>query len=278
MRNWFLILFIISLSSCATFQFTEWNNSLVELEEELKSQKKESNQVAAPDVFLLKGVYNATKKKDAAPYPILKKIGDGIENEDKILSANCDAQLKKLNEFRAKHGEKSIKNIGPEWDDYISLKTALQNLTETNRLSLTNLHVSDNQFDSICRVNKIRSVPLLEYEAELADKITMLEDDFVALQNEFQRFKREITEKQDREKSMRAIGEMKQKIRRIESEQLQMSNLYSRLNSLRSDAMLFEGPYIDKTAEIKLIEDKTAGIQELLNQLRKMEERYEEIE
>ena len=184
--------------------------------------------------------------------------------------------LEKISKFRALYGDKPLKTMGPEWDDYQRLLSDLSKQIEVNNSKLIKLRNYDHLFDSVSHANKIKSVPLLEYEADLASRISSLEDKFVILQNEYARFKREITTREDIESSMRAMSTMKQKIRRIESENLQLSNLYSRFNSLRSDAMIFEGPYIEVLAEVRLIEDKTKAISELLNQLEVMEEKYEE--
>ncbi len=268
----------ICLCSCASLPFSQWNSDLIQIENQLVSQKKEANKIATPDVFLFNGVYNATKKKNADPYPLIKKMANGIENENQILSAKTDSCLNKIAQLKSVIGENTLSKKHENWNSFKLLIADASALAEQNKHSLSIIHKADHEFDSICQANKIKGTPLLEYEAQLAEIISKLEDDFTILKNTFQKFKREITNRADRKGSMRSIGEMKQKIRKIESEQLQLSNLYSRLNSLRSDAMLFEGPYIEKMAEVQLIENKAQFIEELLSQLRSLEESYAQSE
>ncbi len=265
MRILMVLFFISVFGSCARMPFDKWNKSLAENETKLIQQKKEANQLASPTSALFNGVYNMTQKRDAAPYPVLKKMAESIKSENQILAQKTDSCLRQVARFKAKYRDAPLKNIGPEWSDYTSLLSEINSQASQNDIALTNIRKADHNFDSICQVHKIKSVPLFEYETEIASIITDLEDEFIGLQSTYKSFKTTITQKEDSHASMKAMGQMNQQIRRIENEFNQISNLYSRLNSLRSDAMLFEGPHIKKTLEIQLIEDKTKSIKQFLS-------------
>jgi len=278
MRITAFLLFVLLLTSCSQMPFSKWNENLTDLENQLNNQKKEANSITTPDISLFQGVYAASKDKNAVPYPRVKIIADNLEFNNRNLSNKTDSCLEKIGQFRVKYGGKRIKTLGPEWNDYSNLLAQANRQTDENINSLTKIKSSDKVFDSICEVHDIKRIPLLEYQAQLELIISQLEREFTALSNSYNTFKKEITSRASRENSMRAIGEMRQKIRSIESEQLELSNLHSRLKSLKNDTIFYTGPHIDKVEEILLIESQTNLLTGLLGQLRTMEDAYSETE
>ncbi len=71
------------LISCGRVPFDQWNSILSQYEYVLDDQMKSSAGISESDVFLFNGVYNATRNKDAQPYPLLKKNAENIESASK---------------------------------------------------------------------------------------------------------------------------------------------------------------------------------------------------
>lgn len=270
----FYTLTIVVLASCARMPYNQWNERLSILEQDILSQKNESNGIAQPDVILYNGVYNATKTKDVVPYPELGKIAGGLESSNKNVQSNSEERLIQSEAYRAKNLDKSIRTVGPQWTDYMEVLNGLTLVKQSNAVIIESEKSSDIIFDSLCSAHKVKAVPMLDYEVELAEKMNGLEDRFVALSNKYQEFKRGVTKRDDPKASMTQINRMKQKVRQIESEIHQLSNLYSRVSSLRADAMMFEGPGITPMAEISSITQKTAKISGFLSELNKLVESY----
>ena len=111
---------------------------------------------------------------------------------------------------------------------------------------------------------------MLDFEVRLSEKMNELESDFDSLKVLYDHHKRDITSRTDPRESMTAINKMKQKIRQLDNEFYQISNLYSRISSLRADAVMFQGPFIDEMSEVKSIRQKDRKISGLLSELEKM--------
>ncbi len=275
MKNFtYYVFMIVLLSSCARMPYDQWNSRLVNFESEIANQVLESDETCSPDVFLFNGVYNATRKKEELPYPVLKKNSESLEAYKNRIKTKSDFQLKSLTSFRTKYAEKSISTVGPQWTDYQKLIADLQGVSELNKLDILQIDILDHEFDSICIAHKIKAVPMLDFEVKLAQEMNVIESQFDGLKISYEENKKTITNRPDAQESMMAMNRMKQKIRQIENELHQFSNLFSRISSLRADAMIFVGPFIDSMAEIKLIDQKTKKLKGLLSELNRMVETY----
>ena len=261
---------MLILSSCSRMPYDQWNSRLSQYESVLSSQMNNSAEISKPDVFLFSGVYNATRNKDAQPYPLLKKNAENIEISSKRVVENSQKKIEAIKLFRTEQASKSIATLGPQWTNFQDLVTSLQAQEKSNNLDLVNLELTDVVFDSICLANKIKALAMLDFEVKLAAKMNELEDEFNSLKGQYEEHKKDITNRTDPRESMNAINRMKQKIRQLDNEFHQFSNLYSRISSLRADAMLFQGPFIDEMAEIKLIGQKERKIGGLLSELEKI--------
>ena len=221
---YFLVICAI-LSSCARMPYQQWNQQLTNYESQLIQQKSSSGKVVSPDANLFNGVYNATKQKDAAPYPELGEIIGGIKTDNSKIQKGSDEKLMELEKFRTTLAKRSIKTVGPEWTDFQTVLGGLIEQTNHNTKTLQQVGKKDVLFDSICTRSKIRASPLLQYEVNLAEKMNALEDSFNLLSNTYSGLKREITKREDIKASMNSLNRMDHKIRQIESEIHQLSNL-----------------------------------------------------
>ncbi len=261
---------IVLLNSCATMTYEQWNSRLEFYEGSIQDQMVQSAQTAEPAVFLAEGVYNATREKDREPYPILMKESGTMKSLNAQVQERSSEVLANVREFRTKHAESTIKTVGPEWSNYSNLLGSLIEQDSVNSAHIQVIDSIDHRFDSICYRFKIKAVPVIDYEAALAGKLNDLENRFQVAQAGYKRCKANITEREDARESMQEINRMKQKVRQLESEMGVLNNLYGRLNSLRDDAWIFEGPYIDKMAELKLVEDKTRRASGILTELERL--------
>jgi hypothetical protein len=258
------------LISCGRVPFDQWNSILSQYEYVLDDQMKSSAGISESDVFLFNGVYNATRNKDAQPYPLLKKNAENIESASKRVSDSSQERLDAIKYFRTEQAHKPLTKLGSQLSNYKALIAALQDQEESNNLDLSNLIVTDAVFDSICAAHKIKALAMLDFEVRLSDKMNELESDFDSLQVLYEHHKRDITSRTDPRESMTAINKMKQKVRQLDNEFYQISNLYSRISSLRADAVMFQGPFIDEMSEVKSIRQKDRKISGLLSELEKM--------
>jgi len=270
----FICVAMFLLSSCAKIPYAKWSGEFNQFEEKIRSVKQEADFKSSMDLMLYNGAYDATKKKDASPYPVLRKIAGTISSLNINISRASDSTLADLTNFHKAYENLDIKKRGKDFKKYELLQNKAMRQLEFNKTRLNSLNESDNEFDSICEEYKVRATPVLEYEVKLADDLAVLEERFAKLQREYQGFKTKITERKDRETSMAAINRMKMKIRQTDNEIFQLSNLYSRMNSLRGDAMIYEGPHIDQLAELKLMNQKMIKINGFLNELEKMIKAY----
>lgn len=258
------------LISCGRVPFDQWNSILSQYEYVLDDQMKSSAGISESDVFLFNGVYNATRNKDAQPYPLLKKNAENIESASKRVSDSSQERLDAIKYFRTEQAHKPLTKLGSQLSNYKALIAALQDQEESNNLDLSNLIVTDAVFDSICAAHKIKALAMLDFEVRLSEKMNELESDFDSLKVLYDDHKRDITSRTDPRESMTAINKMKQKIRQLDNEFYQISNLYSRISSLRADAVMFQGPFIDEMSEVKSIRQKDRKISGLLSELEKM--------
>jgi hypothetical protein len=258
------------LISCGRVPFDQWNSILSQYEYVLDDQMKSSAGISESDVFLFNGVYNATRNKDAQPYPLLKKNAENIESASKRVSDSSQERLDAIKYFRTEQAHKPLTTLGSQLSNYKALIAALQDQEESNNLDLSNLIVTDAVFDSICAAHKIKALAMLDFEVRLSEKMNELESDFDSLKVLYDDHKRDITSRTDPRESMTAINKMKQKVRQLDNEFYQISNLYSRISSLRADAVMFQGPFIDEMSEVKSIRQKDRKISGLLSELEKM--------
>ena len=261
---------MLILSSCGRIPFDQWNSAISQYESVLDDQMKGSAGISEPDVFLFNGVYSATRNKEAQPYRLLKKNAENIESASKRVSESSQERLDAIKYFRTEQAQKPLTKPGSQLSNYKALIASLQDQEKSNALDLKNLIITDAVFDSICAAHKIKALALLDFEVELSHKMSELEIDFDSLKVLYDDYKRDITSRADSRESMTAINKMKQKIRQLDNEFYQFSNLYARISSLRADAFMFQGPFIDEMSEVKSIRQKDMKISGLLSELEKM--------
>jgi|GEM_PF-966171 len=261
---------MLILSSCGRIPFDQWNSVITQYESVLHNQMKSSAGISEYDVFLFNGVYSATRNKEAQPYPLLKKNAENIESASKRVSENSQERLDAIKYFRTEQAQKTLTKLGSQLSNYKALIASLQDQEKSNALDLKNLIITDAVFDSICAAHKIKSSAMLDFEVRLSEKMNKLESDFDSLKVLYDDHKRDITSRADSRESMTAINKMKQKIRQLDNEFYQFSNLYARISSLRADAFMFQGPFIDEMSEVKSIRQKDMKISGLISELEKM--------